>query len=278
MKKLIYILLLAGVPLAATAQSPTFSIGNEENFAFSVKAIDEFIERFNGDSTLLADYGRQKKTIYKLDRVSLLKGLFDASAQPQWDLDDVKQFINQVNNSEKPVYLDFLQEGWFAEADCRMSYKGKTKLATLLLQVEVEADSSCKWVIAGVKAPYLPTSAADSFQILHREKPSLNPVSHATDFMGLHKALNDRKNVRNYFSLTPDDRSMRAFIRALESGDQTYEQVNSVVYHFLQVEGWAFKVQQFNRRTKNAGWLISHLSPMDDSAKAVYKANLIKTP
>jgi hypothetical protein len=130
-------------------------------------------------------------------------------------------------------------------------------------------------LLQGLHADFLPpadNTYLDSLKIIKR---SLNPVSHATDFMGLNKALRDRENMQNYFSVDQNP-SMIPFIHALEKGDLEYVQVNKVTYHFLQVEGWAFTVQQFKRQDKNSGWLISKLVRADESIKENYHILLFK--
>jgi hypothetical protein len=69
---------------------------------------------------------------------------------------------------------------------------------------------------------------------------------------------------------------MIPFIQALEKGELEYVQVNKVTYHFLQVKGWAFTVQQFVRQDKNSGWLISKLTKADEGTKEHYPQKLFK--
>jgi hypothetical protein len=158
MYKLINLLLLTYLPLAAICQTPTFSEGNEENYAFEVKVIDEFIERFNGSSLLLDNYVKNKKLPNKTDRFTLLRDLFDKHATQKWNLEEVKQFIKQVSDSSSPVYINFNDKGWFAELNCKVLYKGKPQKADLILKVKVEENANCKWVITGVTRRFFTTS------------------------------------------------------------------------------------------------------------------------
>lgn len=275
MNKLIIFLHLVWLPLKVTAQTPSFNIGNEENYAFEVKIIDEFIERFNGENTLLIKYIKEKKLPAKTDRPTLIKGLFDREASTPWNIGEVQQFIDQVTNTSHPVYLSFYDTSWFAEVNCKMLYKGKPQQATLLLKVKLEENKDSKWIIAGVKANFLPQGMPAYAYTPTSVKRSLNPVSHATDFMGLYKAFKDKANLHNYFSAKQMD-AIGPFIQALEKGELEFVQVNNITYHFLQVKGWTFTVQQVNRQTRNSGWLISRLLKTDDSVKDTYEFSILK--
>jgi hypothetical protein len=275
MNKFTIVLLLAWLPFSAHAQKPTFSEGNEENYAFKVKVIDEFIERFNGDSPLLEDYIRKRKLSYKTDRYTLIRDLFDKNDRDKWNIEEVKQFIAQLTDASNPVYISFYDTSWFAELDCQMLYKGKLQKVILLLKVKVEEDTNCKWIISDVRAGFMPPGDHTNINSLKTIKHSLNPVSHATDFIRLYKALKDKENLQNYFAVEQNP-TMLPFIQALERGELEYVQVSKVTYHFLQVKGWIFTVEQFIRPEKNSGWLISHLFKADDKVKQNYQLSIIK--
>ena len=40
-------------------------------------------------------------------------------------------------------------------------------------------------------------------------------------------------------------------------------QCNSIVYHVLSIDGYAFEISEFNRLDKNNGWLISKFQTID---------------
>jgi hypothetical protein len=243
---------------------------NEENFAFEVKQIDEFIERFdNRSNTLLKEYLKTNYPTTKIERAGLIKGLFNQS-DTTWNAIKVNEFITDVTNPSAPVFLSFYDKDWFAEVNCQFVYHGKNVKGTLILQVQPEKDYSSKWVITGIKADFLQLpSCRDSAK-------SLNPISHGTDFLGLDRALSDKENILNYFSRDYKNDLLTAFIYELKSDALKFKQVNNITYHFLQVDGWIFTIEQFVRNSRNSGWLISTLTKAGAEKKEKYKKDVLK--
>ena len=74
----------------ANAQNLNNKIGPFQNaeFAFEVKTIDEFIERFNNDQyTLIRQYMEEKFPKKKLTRLDLIRTLFNYD-DPLWSKED----------------------------------------------------------------------------------------------------------------------------------------------------------------------------------------------
>ena len=46
----------------------------------------------------------------------------------------------------------------------------------------------------------------------------------------------------------------------------------------MQVGGWVFTVGRFNRQTRNSGWLINRLLPVDAEAKRKYALEKLNLP
>ena len=77
--------------------------------------------------------------------------------------------------------------------------------------------------------------------------------------MNLRRAFQD-SNVPEAFtesSFKPD--YLTLFLYEMKLGNIKFETVNNVKFHFFQIEGWYFEVNQFNRPGFNTGWLISNL-------------------
>ena len=246
-----------------------FSGNHEENFAFEVKQIDEFIERFdNRENTLIKEYVKAHFPDAQIERTSLIKGLFNQS-DTTWKPGVVNEFIADVTNSTSPDFLSFYDSDWYAEVECQFSYSGKVQEAALTLKVQPEKDGASKWIIAGVKADFLRLhSASDSTK-------SLNPISHGTDFLGLEKALSDKANLLNYFRRDFKNDQVTSFIYELKNGSLKFKQVNSIVYHFLQIDHWVFTIEQFSRDSRNSGWLISSLTKASAKHKELYKKEVL---
>lgn len=277
------------------------SYGKYNNLPFvaRVKLYDEFIERFNDqDSSFL------KKNLSNLgnglifDRASLIYSLFDAE-NPEFQIEEsidnihfkdstiqdstvlipfdtlveinpVLEFIEQVTDSNNPIYLSFYDDSWYAKLETRFQYKGSIITVSLTLKNEFyEEQQASKWVIVGVN------SGLWTINWLSDKGRLLNPASHNTYFMDLRKALEDTTHLASYFSRNRDYDQVSVFIYLLNTGELKFVQVDKVTYHLLQIDGWILQIEDFNRRTTNAGWLISGLIRADKGEKELYKKNLL---
>lgn len=240
------------------------------NFLFQVKQIDEFIERFNHrESTLLSEEMRRANPDLRVSRLQMIQSLFN-QADPGWDPIDVRRFLRQVSDSTRPAFLGFRDRDWYATLDCAVLHLGRPQVVQLTLQVQTQHDGAVKWVIVGARGDFLALpERTDS-------TTSLTPFSHGTDFMKLNDALLDVQNIRNYLPQRFEADALTLFVYGIRNEQIEFSQVNRVSYHFLQVEDWVFTVHQFNRPTRNAGWLISQLAPADATAKQNYRRHVLQ--
>lgn len=246
----------------------------EEKFAFQVKIVDEFIERFNDVAGNLADtYVQENRIGAPLDRKANIKSLFNQSIA--WDTTVISFFLNSIVNNKKPILIDFYDQNWFAKVNCRFLYKGRVQNVDIVLdnQVLEEKAKASKWVIIGVSGLFLGEihDCEENIVPASRDRlKSLNPMSHGTDFMGLRKAFADKENLRNYFCQKCNSETVNAMANELYKGNLVFEQVNGISYHFLQVPGWVFTVNEYLRNSINSGWLIDKLIRADDKEKKAY--------
>jgi hypothetical protein len=238
-------------------------------FAYEVKQVDEFIDRFNGADTDFIKYYESHNPGRKLDREHLIKGLFNTESK-SWNLTEVNEFIKTVNDvNRKPMLLDFYGDNWYAKVNCAVKWKGQPKTVTLKLKVEKTENGSFKWIVAGVEAPFLESLIVkgDKKGYISFKLPAprdstiaLSSASSGTDFMDIDRASNDKKNISNYFykSDTYND-ELPLFVNECLNGHLSISQVNTITYCFSQIKGWYFETRQYNRQTKNSGWLIGLL-------------------
>jgi len=263
MRRLLFVLIHFFILQFANGQVKFY---NSENFALQVKQIDEFIERFNNsDCTLVKNYMHEKYNLTEVNRVDLIKSLFNYS-DIVWNSEEVTQFLNDVTQSDEPIFLDFLDDDWYAELDCTGNYKGKSEKFKIILKIEVnEKNQAVRWVIKSVYSEFLKLPQASN------TKKTLNPAIHGTDFMGLNVALIDYPNYYNYVAKDSNISQLLLFFNELKNKNLTFKQVDEITYHFLQVKGWIFLVREFMRDTQNSGWLISSLFPIEEDDKRYYK-------
>lgn len=267
MRYSIFCLILSGF-LKSYAQT-VFVDANAFRFVLEVKQIDEFIERFNfEDETLLRTYFTEKFPEEEVTHEDLLRTLFDHE-KPNWDIEIIQRFTRQVVENATSDRLAFLSENWYAEARCEILYNGKSESVVLLLQIEQAGLGASKWVIRQIDADFLQIPKEVNSQ------KSLNPISHGTDFMGLDKAFSDHNNLRNYLNNGFAIDEMSVFTHEVQKGKITFQQVNAITYHFLQVDNWIFTVDQYLRTGSNSGWLISDLIPATLEDKELYKVKIL---
>lgn len=253
----------------STPASSQLYSGYEENFAYEVKQIDEFFERFNNDSTLIKDYISRSYEGMEVGREDLLVSLFDLKSS-HFDKNEVKNFIRTVNDSLKPVRLSFYDDDWYARVKCAVVYEGKKQELYMLLRVQKEKNGASKWVVHNVYADFLNTPNGNN------PRAFLNPVSHATDFMGLTRAFEDPENLKGYLTSSFEDDHLSKFAIEMKNNRITFQQVENISYHFFQVDGWVFTVENFQRQEKNSGWLISRLIQANAKEKEEYKEYLLR--
>jgi hypothetical protein len=260
---------LQGYTIAQVIQ-PSISGKQDSDFAFEVKTIDEFIERFNNDQyTLIRQHLDAKFPGKKFVRTDLVKTLFNYE-EPLWDAGLATEFTNAVCDTTKEKFLDFYADNWYAQAECLVKYKGIPKKVSVTLQVVVsDRTGAAKWVICGARAPFL------DFSKRLDPKKFLNPISHATDFIGLKKAMDDKMFVRNYLTEKFQESHLNKYLAALATGDIVFQQLNHVTYHFLALENWAFTVKEYARPGRNSGWLIQSLTKRSNKEKEEYKKNVL---
>ncbi|RZK14573.1 MAG: hypothetical protein EOO56_24645 [Hymenobacter sp.] len=237
-------------------------------FAWEVKQVDEFIERFNNDeSSFIQTYLKKKAAAGPPTREKMLKSLFNAKGT-NWNYGEITAFIKQVSRADHPQYLNFDEANWFAKVRCQLLSHGKPAEAALKLSMLTLPDGSCKWVITDVEflgKTDLPAGPAAARPRVHGPVPpdprvSLNPMSYAIDFMNIDLVTKNPANIENFVSSAPDrSRSLELFIDGCLRNQFKIVRATSISYTFLQIDGWLIEVRQFNRASLNSGWLISKL-------------------
>ena len=65
-----------------------------------------------------------------------------------------------------------------------------------------------------------------------------------------------------------------AFYTLVNTGQLSVEYVRDLQFMFFQIPGWTFTIKEFDRQTKNSGWLITSFSKMEDEDKETYLKNI----
>jgi hypothetical protein len=250
----------ASIPIfAQTLVNPQKS--GEEIFTARTKQFSEFTERFNYksdfngnpvDQTFMAKMPRDKM-------ISLLFDLKDTRTEKgnqNYSEEYIKTrsaFISEV--IEKQLLINSHSPGIIAEARARVIYDGKPYSISLFLNQEQVGKTSIKWVLLSAKG--------DIFDIFKEDTSMVRfipPTSHETDFINLKRALEDTDHLQDYASTDYKPDYLTLFFYSIKTGTIKYEYVEDVTYHIIDIQGWYFKVKDFNRNELNSGWLISDVS------------------
>ena len=240
-----------------------------EKFNYEIIQLDEFIDRFNFDNdTKLLKYLAINYPDISIERKGFLITLFD-----NFDIDYhesmIKAFIDFVCDSANPQYLNFYDFNWYAEVNCIIEFNQRIDTGKIILKNQFNNDSSSKWVICGINSEILELpESKDSLKII-------TPVSHGTGFIALYDVFKDGANIQNYIADDYSIDKLTYFMTLMNYHKIKLKQVNKVKYHFLQIPGWAFTIDYYNRKELNSGWLISELKRMSNGDKDKYKKEIL---
>jgi len=250
----------------------------EKHFIYEVKQIDEFFERFNNDTgSFIRKVYKTHHIKYSIDRPKLIKSLFNYETK-SWDQAIIENFVRDITQAQNPARLNFLAEGWYAEAHCKFQYNGSNIDIPLVLQIVADAAGRSRWMIAAVKANALKTEPT----LTHIEENGnklkfINPSSHASNFMELEKAFDDKQHLADYFTPAFFNRNNSlGFYNAVLNNRTKFLYVKDITYHFLQAGKWIFTVDYFPRESLNAGWLINSIKKASDAEKNEYVKVLLE--
>lgn len=263
---LIFAIMVASIPLVpGQGIGSPGTIRDDGRFSASTKQLNQFFRRFNGEESPDGNtrYYPGDSSYHKASlREEFLKVIFDnqtSSINP----DLRAEFTKHVLSPAYPQFINFHREGWIAEVQAEFTYKGKRETATLILKLQPER-LGYEWVIDQVSFP--------PFKNLFNKpegesKDFLHPLSHELGFMNLRRAFQDSKLPEAYTrtSFKPD--YLTLFLYEMKQNILKFETVSEVEFHFFQIEGWYFEVDQFNRPGFNTGWLIGNLVKLNPGDK-----------
>jgi hypothetical protein len=249
--------------VTVSAQAINFgSVWDEQLLMHRVKQVGEFMDRFNYERDIANKPIEDKDDTVKRKRYVF--SLFDAqlvlnSSNPDSTFYEIEQFVDVIVNSQQPVYLYFNDTTWTAEAVCQTKYKGKSTKISVFLKTEEIADNQYKWIISDARGSML-----DITPKLKRTKYMISPVENELEFMNLPDISNIyKKDVIHYSDKSFRFDRLSVFFALIYNDMLKVEAVERVIYHFRQVSGYEFTVENIERASKNAGWLISSLRIID---------------
>lgn len=274
-RKSIFTALFIFIVAGAAAQSNSLNgfTADETNLYMMNKQVGQFENRFNMEEDQFGKLLQLNDKNYRNNdmRKKILPGLFDKE-NPRTSGNLQKYFIEDVTKKDKPVYLDFHDQDWYGEVSATFT-NGKGQDVNIILYLTLEkAGKGSKWILSNAYYNMFPSLFPKNDSTIQQEL-FLHPMSHELDFMNLHKALEDQQNIQYYASQYYQPDYLTLFFYQMKTGQLKFKQINSVKFHFFQIENWYFELSYFNRNSTNSGWLISNLQYVNDDQKT----ELIKT-
>ena len=268
MKYIFAILLSILCFTASFAQRDVF----KEHFAFSVKHMDDFIDRFNGvPNEQMLDFIEDNYPEIdheKIDREFLIKTLFNHEDTEILKSKNGQGFLDRVlyNGDLK---LNFNDEDWFAVVNCEFSFNDSQQNGRISLRVKYNvSDSSSAWKICAVDLPFIDGRNDANMNFI-------NPVSHATDFIALDRVLDDPDAFTKAISNHAGARDLVKFSRLIDQGSLKLSKRREITYYLFQIPGYVVEVKNFPRSHSNSGYLISKLFVLNDDQKNSLRSSVI---
>lgn len=256
MKNLWLVIIFVATLLSKTgAQGFDSRIADESILYATTKQVNQFFRRFNAEESTKGERYNEGDRDYRNPtlRNNYLNILFD---EQNASINDAikSQFIKSLLDVNKPAYINFHANGWFAEVTTKFLYQGVDEYVTLFMHLEQE-NLGYKWVISSVYFPHFKNMFPE-----HSGSPKfLHPMSHEIDFMNLIRVFSDKDNVEQYTDKDHNLNYLSLFLYELKKGNLKYKAVTNLKFHFFQIPGWYFEISNFNRPGANSGWLISNL-------------------
>lgn len=263
-----FLLIIISVGIANMVNSQ--SLGNyttDETTLYAMnKQVGQFVKRFNMEED---SFGKPLLTDDKSYRSNdmrrkLLPGMFDGY-NPRTSGNLKKYFIADVTNDENPTYLNFLDPDWYAEVAATFEVNGKKENIILFLTLE-EENLGSKWIMSNVYFKNFNRIFPETDSI-EQTTYFLHPQSHELDFMNLKKALTNQEYIELYASSNYKPNYLTLFFYMMKTNQMKFVSIESVKFHFFQINNWYFELSFFNRDDMNSGWLISNLVYLKEEEK-----------
>ena len=228
---------------------------NQQQFIARIKQFNEFIDRFNYktdfngepvDSSFSTDYPRER----------YLEHLFDRDSSSFINQALAEKFIADIIGNNLYVYK--YSDNIVASARTRILSADRPEAVTIFLNQEIVGDDMVKWVILDVDSDILRFMEKDTTHIRF-----ISPSSNETNFINLKRALQDSSHLQEYAHNNYRYDPLSVFFYCLNKNIIEIEHVEKLSYYIIDIPGWCFKIEEFNRPGYNSGWLISDLFESD---------------
>lgn len=221
--------------------------------------VDEFMKRFNGE-TLHPNISKKAKDSHKKN----LQLLFNLA---QYKSKQDPSFIKATDMVETiikdSVTIHFNDKEWAAIAHCSGTIDGKKTTFTMYLTVQQRKADMYKWVISKVEGKCFEISPRDT-----SDKIMLYPDDHETNFISLSRMTQEQPyNIKVFMSKEHEYDETSVFMYLVRTKRLKINYVENLEFMFMQIPGYAFHIQYYERESGNSGWLISKFYHYTDAEK-----------
>lgn len=221
--------------------------------------VDEFMKRFNGE-TLHPNISKKAKDSHKKN----LQLLFNLA---QYKSKQDPSFIKATDMVETiikdSVTIHFNDKEWAAIAHCSGTIDGKKTTFTMYLTVQQRKADMYKWVISKVEGKCFEISPRDT-----SDKIMLYPDDHETNFISLSRMTQEQPyNIKVFMSKEHEYDETSVFMYLVRTKRLKINYVENLEFMFMQIPGYAFNIQYYERESGNSGWLISKFYHYTDAEK-----------
>jgi hypothetical protein len=242
-------LLFSSIELCSQELLPDASLKHEV-YAAWVKQFDDFALRFNGEPEY--DEISRRSAVASLFNHEDARTLKDSEGFSPEYVSLAKEFIYMVCHDT--LGIDRNSEEIFAAAETRGLLENKEVRAKIILRQERVGKDMLKWVIQDIEADFLDFLLTDTTMLRF-----LPPSSGELDFKELQRAMKDVDYLHYYAHKNYEYNPLSVFFYLLNSGALKIESIQEVKYRIYDIPGWCIILKDFNRNSKNAGWLIDDL-------------------
>jgi hypothetical protein len=241
---------------------------NESQLYAATKQVNQFFKRFNAEEDPKGNKLYEGERLYRSEKLrkQYLGMLFNEPS----NIPAAQQLLfgQAIIAGKQSQFLDFHGDNWFAELNAVfVNNQGKEENIILFLKLEQQREGYA-WVMF--------KATNDRYKVLFKKDTAasrkfIHPMSHELDFMNLHKAFRSGKNM-DYTSDDYHPDYLSVLVYELQNEQLKFKTVQSVSFHFFQIEGWYFQISEYNRPSYNNGWLISDLTAIRKEDVTVLKS------
>jgi hypothetical protein len=245
-------------------------------FRARIKDIGQFIKHFNFEQDRVGDPVPPAIEDLKPEELEEYrkKGVFFITEEALANTQRFQAFAQQI--ADNKVKLDMYNAEWYAVVNCDAQYTSGAEASPQRVRLQLALqkrrfNGAVSWFITHAKMPFLDAGSGSRSTFL---APNLD----GTNFMGLPNALQKAAKPQELAGGTARSRNaVDLFLHFLDQNRLKITKVSSFDYTFFDVEGWRFRVREFNEVDSEArnGLLIYELERLEQPGAGLISTDVL---